>query len=105
MAPSTRAYSKSGSSDTRAKTRSKTSARTQRRKRWKTLFHLPKPSGRSRQGRPVRTRHSTASRNSRLSFAVTPLSDALPGNNGATFSQTASLTTNRSRSTAATTPP
>src|SRR5215210_1867918 len=105
MVPSTRAYSKSGSSDTRRKTRSKTSARTQRRKRWKTLFHLPKPSGRSHQGRPVRTRHSTASRNSRLSFAVTPLSDALPGNNGATFSQTASLTTNRSRSIASTTSP
>ncbi len=105
MGPSIKAYSKSGSSDTRRKMRSKTSARTQRRKRWNTLFHLPKPSGRSRQGRPVRTRHSTASRNSRLSFAVTPLSDALPGNSGATFSQTASLTTNRSRSTASTTPP
>jgi hypothetical protein len=33
MVPSTKAYSKSGLSDTRAKTRSKTSARTQRRKR------------------------------------------------------------------------
>lgn len=33
MVPSIRAYSKSGSSDTRSKMRSKTSARTQRRKR------------------------------------------------------------------------
>src|SRR4030095_1352624 len=69
------------------------------------LFQLPNSPGRSRQGRPVRTRHSTASRNSRLSLAVTPRSDALPGSKGATFSQTASLTTNRSRSTTAQAPP
>src|SRR3712207_5247044 len=95
IVPSTKASSKSGPSDTRRKMRSKTSARPQRRKRWKTLFHLPKPSGRSRKGRPVGTRHNTASRNSRLCFAGTPRSDAVPGNNGATFSQTASLTTNQ----------
>src|SRR5215213_8552185 len=105
MVPSTRAYSKSGSPDRRSKSRSNTPARAQRRKRCKTLFQRPNAVGRSRHGRPVRTRHSTASRNSRLSFAVTPLSDALPGNSGATFSQTASLTTNRSRSTPAPTPP
>src|SRR5918997_2386806 len=105
MVPSIRAYSKSGSADTRSKRRSKTPARTQRRNRWNTLFHLPNPLGRSRHGDPVRTRHSTASRNSRLSLAVTPLSDALPGNSDATFSQTASLTTNRSRSTPISTPP
>src|SRR5215204_6805455 len=68
-------------------------------------FHLPKSLGKSRQGSPARTRNSTASRNSRLSFAVTPLSDALPGSNDAIFSQAASLTTNRSRSTNAQTPP
>jgi hypothetical protein len=38
-------------------------------------------------------------------LAVTPLSDALPGNSDAIFSQTASLTTNRSPSTPVTTPP
>src|SRR4051812_30159547 len=68
-------------------------------------FQLPKSLGKSRQGGPARTRNSTASRNSRLSFAVTPLSDALPGSNDAIFSQAASLTTNRSRSTNAQTPP
>src|SRR3712207_2430506 len=70
MVPSTGAYSKSGSSDRRSKSRSNTPARAQRRKRWKTLFQRPNAVGRSRHGRPVRTRHSTASRNSRLSFAV-----------------------------------
>src|ERR687885_217486 len=96
MVPSIRAYSKSGSSDTRSKRRSNTPARTQRRNRWKTLFQRPNSFGRSRQGTPVRTRHSTASRNSRLSLPVTPGSVALPGSSGATFAQTASLTTNRS---------
>src|SRR3712207_2356833 len=104
MVPSIRAYSKSGSSGKRSKSRSNTPARAQRRKRWKTLFQRPNAVGTSRHGRPVRTRHSTASRNSRLSFAVTPLSDALPGSSDATRSQAASLTTNRSRSTQATTP-
>src|ERR687893_1410651 len=98
MVPSTRAYSKSGSPDRRWKTRSNTPSFTQRRNRWKTLFHLPKAPGRSRQGTPVRTRHSTASRNSRLSFPVAPGSVGLPGSSGATFSQAASPTTNRSRS-------
>src|SRR3954452_12156755 len=45
MVPSTRAYSKSGSSDRHSKTRSKTRAKTppftQRRNRWKTLFQGP----------------------------------------------------------------
>src|SRR5215217_7368404 len=105
MVPSTRAYSKSGSSDRHAKTRSKTPPLTQRRNRWKTLFQLPNPLGRSRQGTPVRTRHSTASRNSRLSLAVAPGSDALPGSSGAIFSQTASPTMNRDLSSIAPTPP
>src|SRR5215218_7823111 len=98
MVPSTRAYSKSGSPDRQAKTRSNTPPFTHRRKRWKTLFHLPKAPGRSRQGTPVRTRHSTASRNSRLSFPVAPGSVGLPGSSGATFSQAVSPTTKRSRS-------
>ena len=38
-----------------SKTRAKTPPFTQRRKRWKTLFQLPKSLGRSRQGTPVRT--------------------------------------------------
>src|SRR3954469_10817902 len=105
MVPSIRAYSKSGSSDRHAKTRSNTRPFTQRRNRWKTLFQRPKSPGRSRHGAPVRTRHSTASRNSRLSLAVAPGSDALPGNRGATFSQAASPTTNRTFSSIAPTPP
>src|SRR3954469_1670841 len=105
MVPSIRAYSKSGSSDRHAKMRSNTPPFTQRRKRWKTLFQWPKAPGRSRQDAPVRTRHSTASRNSRLSLAVAPGSDALPGNSGATFSQAASPTTNRTFSSIAPTPP
>src|SRR3982750_4652247 len=60
---------------------------------------------RSRQGTPVRTRHSTASRNSRLSLAVAPGSEALPGSSGAIFSQTASPTMNRDLSRIAPTPP
>src|SRR4051794_39394360 len=105
MVPSTRAYSKSGSSDRPSKTRAKTPPVTQRRKRWKTLFQWPKPLGKSRQGTPVRTRHSTASRNSRLSLAVAPGSEALPGSSGAIFSQAASPTTNRDLSSIAPTPP
>src|SRR4051794_26739022 len=77
--------------------RSKTIPRTQRRNRLKTLFQLPNSAGRARQGSPARARHSTASRNSRLSFAVTPRSDFLPGNRASIFSQTVSLTTNLSR--------
>src|SRR3954453_14281818 len=101
MVPSTRAYSKSGSSDRHSKTRAKTPPFTQRRKRWKTLFQWPKSLGRSRHGTPVRTRHSTASRKRRLSLAVAPGSQALPGNSGAIFSQTASPTMNRDLSTIA----
>src|ERR687893_1269469 len=105
MVPSTRAYSKSGSPDRHWKTRSNTPPFTQRRNRWKTLFHLPKAPGRSRQGTPVRTRHSTASRNSRLSFPVAPGSVGLPGSSGATFSHAVSLTTKRSRSSTPRPPP
>jgi hypothetical protein len=96
MVPSIRAYSKSGSPNKQAKTRSNTPLLTQRRKRWKTLFHLPKALGRSRQGASARTRHNTASRNSRLSLPLPPGSVGLPGSSGATFSQAVSPTTNRS---------
>src|ERR1700759_4103196 len=92
------AYSKSGSADKARNMQSKIRLRTQRRNRLDTEFQLPNSGGRSRQGNPARTRHSTASRNSRLSFAVTPRSDFLPGNSGAIFAQTASPITNLSRS-------
>src|SRR3954453_17427545 len=45
------------------------------------------------------------SRNSRLSLAVAPGSEALPGNSEAIFSQAASPTTNRDLSSIAPTPP
>jgi hypothetical protein len=105
MVPSIRAYSKSGSPDKQVKTRSNTPLFTQRRQRWKTLFQLPTALGRSRQGAPARTRHNTASRNSRLSFAVPPGSVGLPGSIGATFSQAVSPTTNRFRSSTPRPPP
>src|SRR5438309_7140688 len=78
--------------------RSKIRLRTQRRNRLDTEFQWPNSAGRSRQGNPARARHSTASRNSRLSFAVTPRSDFLPGNRASIFCQTVSLTTNLARS-------
>src|SRR3954454_4484416 len=105
MVPSIRAYSKSGSSDRHPKIRSKMPPFTQRRNRWKTLFQRPKAPGSPPRGAPAPPRHSTASRNSRLSLAVAPGSDALPGNRGATFSQAASPTTNRPCSSIAPTPP
>lgn len=48
-------------------------------RRW-VLFQLPKLSGRSRQGVPVRYRCITASTNRRLFTAVTPTEPARPGN-------------------------
>jgi hypothetical protein len=48
----------------------------------KALFQLPKSSGRSRHGAPVRASQSTASTNSRLSAAVRPESMRLPGKCG-----------------------
>ena len=59
---------------------SKTPRFAQRRNRMKILFHFPKPVGKSRHGEPVLTRHNTASRKNRVSFAVTPQSVGLPGN-------------------------
>ncbi len=72
IVPSTSTYSKSGSADTASKIRWNTSLSAQRLNRLKTLFQEPKPGGRSRHGPPTRTFQSTASRNSRLSLAVTP---------------------------------
>lgn len=39
---------------------------------WKTLFHGPKRSGRSRHDAPVRVIYSTVSQNKRLVFAAPP---------------------------------
>ena len=69
----------SGSPDTASKSRSNTPSRAQRRNRRKALFQLPNPDGRSRHGKPARTRHNTTFRNSRVPAAVTPRSVALPG--------------------------
>src|SRR5271167_615199 len=60
------------------KSRSQTPSLDQREKRTKTLFQLPKTSGRSRHGEPVRANQSTASTNSRLSAPVLPGSLLLP---------------------------
>ena len=65
-------YSKSGSSAMAAKMRCHTPLALHRLKRRKTLFQLPNPSGRSRQGAPVRTIQRTASTNSRLSRPELP---------------------------------
>lgn len=59
MVESTIRYSKSGSSDMASKMRHHTPLRLHRLKRRKTLFQSPNASGRSRQGDPVRTIHST----------------------------------------------
>ncbi len=64
------AYSMSGSSEQALKSRTKTSALTQSRYRLKTVFQLPKKAGRSRHGLPVRTTHSPASMNRRLSLPL-----------------------------------
>jgi len=105
MVLSIRAYSKSGSPDNRSKMRSNTLATAHRLKRWNTLFQLPKSLGRSRQGRPVRTRHNIASRKSLLSRLVTPRSDAMLSYRAATFAHVLSSTTTRSRFTAIKIPP
>ena len=91
MVPSTRAYSKSGSSDSAVKMPSNTPLQAQRRNRRKTVFQRPNASGRSRHGTPVRTSHSTASRNKRLSVPDRPGSPALPGSSGLIRSHWASL--------------
>ena len=57
------------------------------------LFQLPKRSGRSRQGDAVRDRQRTASRNRRLSAAVTPGSVAFPGSMCSVRAHMASVST------------
>jgi hypothetical protein len=75
-------YSKSGSSAIAANNRSQTPSLDHREKRTKTLFQLPKLSGRSRQGTPVLASQSIASTNKRLSAPVRPGSLGLPGKCG-----------------------
>lgn len=95
MVPSTRAYSKSGSPDRASKRRSNTPLQAQRRNRRKAVFQHPNASGSSRHGEPVRTSHSTPSRNSRLSVPDRPGSPALPGSSGSTRPHWASLNIRR----------
>src|SRR3954462_15641212 len=96
MVASTRAYSMSGSSETASNNRCQTPAFTQSRKRVKTLFQCPNEGGRSRQGLPVRTIHSTASTNSRLSLPLRPGSPGLPRQRGSIFAHWASVKMKRS---------
>src|SRR3954463_16590697 len=96
MVASTRAYSRSGSSETASNNRCQTFAFTQSRKRVKMLFQFPNEGGRSRQGLPVRTIHSTASTNSRLSLPLRPGSPGLPRQRGSIFAHWASVSTKRS---------
>src|SRR5215212_3902828 len=96
MVASTMAYSMSGSSETASNSRCQTSAFTQSRKRVKTLFQCPSEGGRSRQGLPVRTIHSTASTNRRLFLPLRPGSPGLPRHSGSIFAHWASVSTKRS---------
>src|SRR4051794_24983223 len=96
MVASTRAYSRSGSSEQASNNRCQTSAFTQSRKRLKTLFQCPNRGGRSRHGLPVRTIHSTASTNRRLSLPLRPGSPGLPRHSGSIFAHWVSVKTNRS---------
>jgi hypothetical protein len=96
IVPSMRAYSKSGSFESRLNNRSNTPFSANRRKRWKTEFHFPNISGRSRQGAPTRAIQSTPSKKSRLSAADRPGSPTLPGKSDAMRAHCSSLKTRRS---------
>src|SRR3954464_2035049 len=96
MVASTRAYSRSGSSETASNSRCQTPAFTQSRKRVKTLFQWPNDGGRSRQGLPVRAIHSTASTNRRLFLPLRPGSPGLPRQRGSIFAHWASVKRNLS---------
>src|SRR5205085_7361757 len=61
-----------------------------------TLFQFPNKGGRSRHGLPVRTIHSTASTNRRLSLPLRPGSPGLPRQRGSIFAHWASVSTKRS---------
>lgn len=89
-------YSKSASSDTAAKMRSHTPLVAQRLNRRKALFQRPKASGRSRQGAPVRTIHSTPSTNMRLSRPVKPGPPGRPETKPETRAHCSSVNTRRS---------
>src|SRR3981081_3723955 len=78
MVESTIRYSKSGSSDIASKIRHQTPLMLHRLKRRNTLFQSPNASGRSRQGEPVRTIHSTPSTNIRLSRPIEPFWSGRP---------------------------
>ena len=71
-------HSRSGSCQA-CKRRPHTPRLDQRLNRWKTEFHAPNRSGRSRHGAPVRAIHKTALMKPRLSSAVCPGSPGLPG--------------------------
>src|SRR5215213_5998949 len=96
MVASTMAYSMSGSSETASNSRCQAPAFTQSRKRVKTLFQRPNEGGRSRQGLPVRTIHSTASTNRRLFLPLRPGSPGLPRQRGSIFAHWASVKIKRS---------
>ena len=91
IVPSIITYSKSGSPDKVVKIFSNSPFNAHRRKRWKTEFHCPNATGRSRHGAPVRAIQSTASRKRRLSAPERPRSPGLPGSSGATRFHCASL--------------
>src|SRR3981189_1016687 len=93
MVESTIRYSKSGSSDIASKIRRQTPLMLHRLKRRNTLFQSPNVSGRSRQGEPVRTIHSTPSTNIRLSRPVEPLWSGRPMISGDIRSPAAALKT------------
>jgi hypothetical protein len=95
IVPSMRAYSKSGSSDKARKSFSNTPLSAHRRKRFHTENQLPKYSGTSRHGAPVRTTHKTPSTKRRLSLPARPGSPFLPGTSGAIRSHWASVRTVR----------
>ena len=87
---------KSNSDDNSSNIRWKTPFLAQRRKRWNTVFHLPKRGGRSRHAAPVRAIHNTASTKRRLSSPVRPRSPFLPAHNGSIRAHCASLSIFRS---------
>ena len=80
-------HSKSGSSITTDNKRSHTPLSRQRLNRRCTFKPSPYAGGRSRHGAPVRSIHTTALMNFRLSLATPPQSPGFPGKWGASISQ------------------
>ena len=87
-------HSRSGSCQT-SKIHPLTSRLHHRLNRWKTEFHSPNRSGRSRHGAPVRTIQHTALMNNRLSSAARPGTPALPGSESLIFTHRSSEITCR----------